>query len=63
MAKYEFTDNPLGDFGPLPDPTPVPPAEVPTDLFTCKLCGTPLPLGGIVAITHDCATGEVVPAE
>lgn len=42
---------------------PVPPAEVPTDLLVCGLCGAGLPLAGNVPVEHDCTTGYVGPAD
>lgn len=42
---------------------PVPPEEIPADLFTCGLCGATLPLAGNMPVEHDCTTGYVGPAD
>lgn len=46
----------------IPTPVLVPPEQVPTDLAECARCHQPLPLVGVVAVEHDCETGEVLPA-
>lgn len=57
MARYEF------DGIPATRPVPVAAEDVPTDMFGCGRCGAPLPLAGVIDVAHDCATGEVVPAD
>lgn len=61
MAKHENLFGPGWDAGWTDDLPPIPAADAPTDLFMCALCRMPLPLVGVVAVEHDCATGQVTP--
>jgi hypothetical protein len=63
MARWRIGD--YGDLPPVPPidwAHPVPPEELPVDMFCCSLCGATLWLAAQMEVEHDCATGYTGPA-